>query len=110
MSLTILGGESEILGGESFPPNSPRINTTVRIALLRAIHTVTKGRHADAVGMCVHIDPLLWHTSSGCVRACGKYDGCVTKFGHVSPRTHHACTSFLCCGLLAVGCVLTYYS
>ena len=26
-SLTTLGGESEILGGESSPPNSPRINT-----------------------------------------------------------------------------------
>ena len=50
---------------------------------------------SDAVGMCVHIDPLLWHTSSGCdqcVRACGKYNGYVTKFGHVSPRIHHACT------------------
>ena len=47
---------------------------------------------SDAVGMCVHIDPLLWHTSLGCVRACGKYNGYVTKFGRVSPRIHHACT------------------
>ena len=31
-SLTTLGGESEILGGESSPPNSPRINTEQKTA------------------------------------------------------------------------------
>ena len=59
----------------------------------------------------IHIDPLLWHTSLGCVHACGKYNGIRHQIWPCESKdTPCMRMRFPCYGLLAVGCVLTYYS